>query len=101
MREGGGSDYSQGVLARVAYVEESVLVLVLLVNGTHEGGSGRENLVDKDEDGLFRGELDPLSDNVDKLTDGEILWSRARARSVTEPSCIECERIDENLVDTH
>lgn len=32
-----------------------VLVLVLLVNAAHEGGSGRQNLVDEDEDGLLGG----------------------------------------------
>lgn len=49
-----------------------VLVLVLLVNATHEGGSRRQDLVDKDEDGLLRGQLDPLTDHVDELAYGEI-----------------------------
>ena len=49
-----------------------VLVLVLLVNATHEGGSGRQNLVDEDKDGLLRRQLDALADHVDELAYGEI-----------------------------
>ena len=41
--------------------------LVLVVDGAHERGRRGQDLVDKDEDGLFRRELDPLSDDVDEL----------------------------------
>ena len=49
-----------------------VLVLVLLVDAAHERSSGRQDLVDEDEDGLLGGQLDPLADHVDELAYGEI-----------------------------
>ena len=45
---------------------------VLLVDGAHEGGSRWQDLVDEDEDGLLRRELNALADNIDKLTDGKV-----------------------------
>jgi hypothetical protein len=33
---------------------------------------GRQHVLDKDEDGLLRRELDALADDVDKLADGEV-----------------------------
>jgi len=45
---------------------------VLLVDGAHERRGGRQNLVDEDEDGLLRAELDALADDVDELPDGEV-----------------------------
>ena len=53
-------------------VEEAILILVLLVDGTHQGRRGREDLVDKDKDCLFRRELDAFADHVDKLPNGQI-----------------------------
>lgn len=53
-------------------VEESVLVLVLLVNAAHKSGSRWQNLVDEDEDGLLGRKLDTLADNVDKLADSKV-----------------------------
>jgi hypothetical protein len=47
---------------------------VLLVDAAHEGGGGRQDLVDEDEDGLLRGEFDAFADDVDKLADGEVCW---------------------------
>jgi hypothetical protein len=49
-----------------------ILVLVLVVDAAHQSGSRRQDLIDKDEDGLLWGELDPLPDYVDELADGEI-----------------------------
>lgn len=49
-----------------------ILVLVLLVDAAHEGGGGRQDLVDEDEDGLLGGQLDALADDVDELADGEV-----------------------------
>lgn len=53
-------------------VQEAVLVLVLLVDGGHERGGRRQDLVDEDEDGLLGRELDALADHVDELADGEV-----------------------------
>jgi hypothetical protein len=63
---------TEGVLARVGDVEESVLILVLFVDAAHESGSGRQNLIDEDEDGLLGRELDPLTNNVDELAYGQV-----------------------------
>ena len=53
-------------------VEEAVLILVLLVYRAHKSGCGRQDLVDEDEDGLVRGQLDALPDDVAKLADSEV-----------------------------
>lgn len=45
---------------------------MLLVNATHESSGRREDLIDEDEDGLLRGQLNALSDYVDKLAYGKI-----------------------------
>jgi len=45
---------------------------MLLIDGAHQSGGWRQDLIDEDENGLFWGELDTLADNVYKLTDGEI-----------------------------
>ena len=49
-----------------------VLILVFLVDATHEGGRWGKHFVDEDEDGLLGGELDSLADDVDELTNGQI-----------------------------
>lgn len=67
------SGAAERVLARVADVEEAVLVLVLLVDGAHQCCRGGQDLVDEDEDGLLGRELDALADDVDELADGEVL----------------------------
>ena len=46
---------------------------LLLIYRAHKSGSRRQDLVDEDEDGLLRSELDPLPNNVDELAYGEIL----------------------------
>lgn len=51
-----------------------ILVLVLLVDGGHQRGRWWENLVDKDKDGLVRGQLDALADDVDELADCQVCW---------------------------
>ena len=53
-------------------VQETVLILVLFVDAAHQGSSGRQDLVDEDEDGFLGRELDSLSDHIDELADGEI-----------------------------
>lgn len=49
-----------------------ILVLVLLVDGGHQSGGRRQQLVDEDEDGLVGGQLDALADDVDELADGQV-----------------------------
>ena len=49
--------YSQGVLARVADVEETVFILVLLVDCAHQSSRSRQHLVYEDKDGLLWCEL--------------------------------------------
>ena len=53
-------------------VEKPILILVLLVNRTHQRSRGRQDLIDEDEDGLLGAQLDPLADHVDELADGEV-----------------------------
>ena len=45
---------------------------MLLVYRAHQLGSGRQHLVDEDEDGLLRRQLDPLTDHIDELTDRQV-----------------------------
>lgn len=45
---------------------------MLLVDGGHERGGRRQDLVDEDEDGLLGRELDALADDVDELAHREV-----------------------------
>lgn len=63
---------TKGVLARVGDVQEAVLVLVLLVDGRHQGGGWGQDLVHKDEDGLLGRQLDAFADHVHELADSQI-----------------------------
>lgn len=45
---------------------------MLLVDGGHQRGGRREDLIDEDEDGLLGRELDALADHVDELPNGEV-----------------------------
>ena len=45
---------------------------MFLVDATHQGGSWRQDLIDEDEDGLFRRQLDSLADHVDELSYGQV-----------------------------
>jgi hypothetical protein len=57
-------------------IQESILILVLLVNGAHQGSSWWQNLIDKDEDGLLWRELDTLSDDIYELSDRQVRWDK-------------------------
>ena len=67
-----------GVICRVLLgknirnVKEAVLILVLLVYRAHQSGSRRQDFIDEDEDGLLGGKLDPLPNDIDKLTDRQV-----------------------------
>ena len=56
----------------VRNVEETVLVLVLLVDAAHKSGCGWKHFIDEDEDGLLGRQLDALADHVDELSDCEV-----------------------------
>jgi len=45
---------------------------MLLINGAHKSSRRGKNLIDEDENGLFWGELDALSDHVDELPNSQI-----------------------------
>ena len=45
---------------------------MLLVDGAHEGGRRREDLIHEDEDGLLWRQFDAFADYVDELANGEI-----------------------------
>ena len=53
-------------------VQETVLVFVLFIDAAHKGGSGRQDLIDENEDGLFRAKLYPLANNINELANGEV-----------------------------
>lgn len=53
-------------------VEKAIFVLVLFVDAAHQGGGRRKDLIDEDEDSFFRGELDTLADDIDKLAHGKV-----------------------------
>lgn len=45
---------------------------MFFVYGRDQCSSRGEHVVHEDEDGLFRGQLDPLADDIDKLSDCEV-----------------------------
>lgn len=56
----------------VRNVQEAILILVLLIYRAHESGGRRQDLINEDEDGLLRRQLDALADHVDELSDGQV-----------------------------
>jgi hypothetical protein len=58
---------AKGRLAAVLNVQEPVLVLLLFVDGAHEGGVGGDGVAAEQKQGLFRRQLDPLADDVVEL----------------------------------
>ena len=72
--EGGASvdDLTEGVLPTVHHVQETVLVLVGVVDRAHERGCRGKRVVNEDEDGTLGAELDPLPDHIRELAYGEI-----------------------------
>jgi len=60
------------IFSAVRNVEKPVLVLLLFVYRRHQRGGGRHLVVHKDKNRLLWRKLDPHTNHVDKLTDGEI-----------------------------
>lgn len=58
---------TERVLARIGNVEEAVLVLEVRVDLAHGGGRLRDGLVDEQENGLLRWELDAFADDPHEL----------------------------------
>lgn len=58
---------TERVLARIGNVEEAVLILEVRVDLAHSGGRLRDGLVDEQENGLLRGELDAFADDPHEL----------------------------------
>jgi len=65
---------AEGVLATVGDVKEPIIILVLFIDGRHEGGGGGQDIVHKNEDGLLRTQLYPLPDHVHELPDCQVGW---------------------------
>lgn len=59
-------------MSYVRDVQETILILVLLIYRAHKSGSRRQDLVDEDEDGFLRRQLNPLANHVDELADGQV-----------------------------
>jgi len=57
---------------RVGDIKKEVLLVVLLVKGSHGGRGGRECVVDEEEECVLRPEADPLPDEEVKLADGQV-----------------------------
>lgn len=53
-------------------VEETILVLVLFIDAAHQSRSGRQHLVDEDEDRFLWRQFDTLADDVNKLSNGKV-----------------------------
>ena len=51
-----------------------VSILVLLIYRAHECCGRRQDLVNKNEDGFLRSELNSLSDNIDELPNRQVLY---------------------------
>jgi hypothetical protein len=54
------------------FISLPILVLVLLVDAAHQGRSRWQDLINEDEDGLLRRQLNSLADDVDKLAYGQV-----------------------------
>ena len=50
------------------YVQKPILVLVLIVDCTHECSSGLNKLVDKNEYCFFRGKFNTFTDDIAELS---------------------------------
>lgn len=59
-------------LVTVRDVEEVVFFVVLLVESTHRSTGGGDHIVDKEEQGVFWPQVDPLADEKVELPDGQV-----------------------------
>ena len=90
------------VLAAVSHVQKVVLVLVFVIHLLQWRIGGCQGaLANKQEDRLLGRELDPLADNVLKLTDREVVWNeefflrrRREIKSVTQRRAEEMSQVE-------
>lgn len=57
---------------RHAFIILGGAYFVLVVDRAHERSSRWQDLIDEDENGFLRRQLNALTDDIDKLTDGEV-----------------------------
>ncbi len=63
------SSWSEG---DVRDIQKAVLVLVFLINRTHERCRRRQDLIHEDEYGFLRAKLDAFADDIDELAHGKV-----------------------------
>jgi hypothetical protein len=54
-------------------VNNQSCALVFLIDGAHERSRWRQHLIDEYKDCLLGREFDPFADNIDKLSDRQVL----------------------------
>lgn len=67
-----GNNLPEDILIRVRDVEETIFVLVLVVDVVEHGGRRRDRSVHEQEDSFFSWQLQSLSDNIDELSAGQV-----------------------------
>lgn len=51
-----------------------ILILMLFIDAAHQCRCWGKDLIDKDEDGFLRRQLDALADHIHELPNGEVGW---------------------------
>lgn len=94
------------VFSTVCHVEKSIFIFIFLINCRHQRSwkerrcnyttiltskwnntislltCWRQSVIDKDKDGLWSTELDPLPHHINKLTNSQISWDKVSASQV-------------------
>ena len=63
---------SERVRTAVGHVKETIFIFVLLVDCRQQNSSGRKCVLHKDENSPLGAELDPLTNHINKLPNGQI-----------------------------
>lgn len=63
-------------LVTISNVEEIVLLMMFLVEGAHSGTGGRDYIVDKEEECIFRSKVDPLANEKVELANRQVRWNQ-------------------------
>ena len=59
-------------MSYVRDVQETILILMFFIDAAHECRGWWQDLIDEDEDGFLRRQLNPLANHVDELADGQV-----------------------------